>query len=163
MTIKNSFHSDDTLKFSFIVACFTGENCERHEGRGNLHVFLRFELADRHFALLLISTQRSYFHSTDTQDHFSFIVAGAAGNKCCFYHNGICRARQTSKNPGSRPGFWALAKAYLHVWYSGSIQLLYLGQVLQTCLQFLTGEFNILGLSGQVAVIGTQVQVSVAA
>jgi len=35
MTIKNSFHSDDRLKFSFIVACYSGDNCER-VARGNL-------------------------------------------------------------------------------------------------------------------------------
>jgi len=28
MTIKNSFNSDDRLKFSFIVAYSTGDNCE---------------------------------------------------------------------------------------------------------------------------------------
>ena len=35
MTIKNSFYSDDRLKFSFIVACSTGDNCEE-AARGDL-------------------------------------------------------------------------------------------------------------------------------
>jgi len=45
MTIKNSFHSDDRLKFSFIVACYSGDNCERSEAISNRIAGLLDEIA----------------------------------------------------------------------------------------------------------------------
>jgi len=81
MTIKNSFHSDDRLKFSFIVACTTGDDCCENDCALSSRGAKR--RGDLFFTAWVPRLRLLRGARNDKNGDFSFIVACTTGDDCC--------------------------------------------------------------------------------